>query len=504
MTGKRTDDNAQAESKPDSDGEFESWLRKGAHAPTHSLGPRLPAKGQVIGGKYRIEEELGAGGMGAVFRATHIVSDKAVALKWMLRPSSDERAVQRFTREARAAGRIAHPNVVDVYDIGHEGDASYLVMELLHGESFRKRLASGVLSPAEVVDLLLPAMRGVAAAHREGVIHRDLKPDNIFLCRGRNGEARPAKVLDFGISTITSPDLAIQTALTTEGTLLGTPSYMAPEQFEGTAVADVRTDIFAFGVILYEALTGRVPFKSDSYLGLALAIAKSDPIKPRELRPEIPSELQRVVLHAMHKDPNKRPQSIDEFVAALLPLASSAAGVPDSGEHASYERLKLNLPKRGSGRSRWVAATAVVGVVGIASLGWWWWTRSRQDGAMPAATAVQPTTSSAPSASPAPSTSSAPSTSPAPSASPAMLPQPSAATGGTPERSPTSAQPPVTKPTLPAVRTTRSSHGNGVTPRAHDPAPPSPAAKPAPAREPTESTTPARRSRTGAIRADEL
>jgi eukaryotic-like serine/threonine-protein kinase len=352
------------------DAEFESWLKKAARAPTQAILPFLPEIGAVIGEKYRIEEELGRGGMGAVFRATHLVSDKPVALKWMLRPTSDQRALERFTREARAAGRIDHPNVVDVYDIGHEGEASYLVMELLRGESFRHRLAKGALAPSDVVDLLLPALEGVAAAHREGVIHRDLKPDNIFLCQGRSGEARPAKVLDFGISTITSPDHVTQTALTTEGVLLGTPSYMAPEQIEAGAIADVRTDVYAFGVILYEALTGRVPFVADNYLALALAIAKGDPAPPRTLRPEISLDLERLVLQAMHKDPAKRPQSIEALAALLTPHArdpASQAWTPNVP--ISVERPLRKLPRR---RGK-IAGTAVsIAMVAFALVAWFW------------------------------------------------------------------------------------------------------------------------------------
>lgn len=360
----------EATTEAATDSNFEPWLKKAAHAPAQAYLPRLPQVGEVIGEKYRIEEELGQGGMGAVFRATHIVSDKAVALKWMLSPATDQRALQRFTREARAAGRIDHPNVVDVYDIGHEGDAGYLVMELLRGESFRSRLARGVLDPGEVIDLLLPAMQGVAAAHREGVIHRDLKPDNIFLCQGRDGEPRPAKVLDFGISTITSPDQLVQTALTTDGVLLGTPSYIAPEQIEAAATADVRTDVYAFGVILYEALTGRVPFAADNYLRLALAITKGEAPSPRTLRPEISPELEQVVLQSMHKDPAKRPQSIDELIALVTPHANgAAAAVQTPGEAASLQRTAHVLPHR---RARLGAGAASLAFVALAVAGWLW------------------------------------------------------------------------------------------------------------------------------------
>jgi serine/threonine protein kinase len=351
----------------ESDGsEVESWLRLAARvAPSDARIP-LPQIGQVIGGKYRIEEQLGKGGMGAVYRATHVVSDKPVALKWMLRPASDERALERFTREARAAGRIDHPNVVDVYDIGQDGDAGYLVMELLRGESLRHRLARGPLAPTAVVDLLLPAMRGVAAAHREGVIHRDLKPDNIFLCRAPDGAEREAKVLDFGISTINVLDADAQTRLTKEGTVLGTPSYMSPEQLHSVRDVDARTDVYAFAVILYEALTGSIPFVGDSYSALVLAIANTKPRPPRELRPAIPLQLERVVLRAMEKDRATRVQSMDALISALLPFASVKS--TGSGEQASVELQRATLPSaRRSSRAVAIAMALLV----LASLSWW-------------------------------------------------------------------------------------------------------------------------------------
>ncbi len=307
--------NSSAGSEDDS---YESWLREAAVADPPSR-IALPQIGQVISGKYRIEQELGRGGMGAVYRATHVVSDKAVALKWMLRSASDKRAKERFTREARAAGRIDHPNVVDVYDIGEDGDAAYLVMELLRGRSLRQRLTSGPLELHESVDLLIPAMRGVAAANRQGVIHRDLKPDNIFLCIGPDGEPREAKVLDFGISTINEPDSDSQPTLTKEGTLLGTPAYMSPEQLENPRNLDARADVYALGVIVYECLTGKLPFEADNYSALVLAIAKGNATPLRRYRPELPAELEAVVLRALSQE---RFESVDELIDALSPFST--------------------------------------------------------------------------------------------------------------------------------------------------------------------------------------
>lgn len=311
----------------DTDSSFDSMLRKIAHVSNMSAAPPLPWLGQVIGEKYRIEARLGRGGMGVVYRAMHLVSRKPVALKWMLRSTEDGAAHRRLLREALAAGRIDHPNVVDVYDVGQEGSCAYLVMELLHGETLRARLDRGRLESSETIDLLLPALRGVSAAHRAGVIHRDLKPDNIFLCTDPDGSAREAKVLDFGVSAVLAPSMHHPT-LTDGGTILGTPAYMSPEQLVSSQDADERTDIYAFGVLLYEALTGELPFVAGSYSGLVLAVARDLPKAPSEVCADIPPELERVILQALSKDPQERPQTVDALHDVLAPFGSA----PQRGE----------------------------------------------------------------------------------------------------------------------------------------------------------------------------
>jgi serine/threonine-protein kinase len=311
-----------AESTAGVDSGLDSVLRRAALVGDEVLGPPLPRVGQIIGGKYRVEERLGGGGMGAVFRATHLVSEKPVALKWMLRSTADEHARRRFVREARVAGRIDHPNVVDVYDVGEEGDGGYLVMELLRGEALRARFARGPLQVTELTDLLLPAMRGVSAVHQAGVIHRDLKPDNIFLCKGPDGSPREAKVLDFGISAMTSCDPNDPT-LTKDGAVLGTPAYMSPEQVQSASDSDARSDVYSFGVILYEGLTGRLPFEASSYNGLILAIVHDQPKPPTELRRDLPPQLAAIVLRALAKQREDRYPSLESLIAALLPYSST-------------------------------------------------------------------------------------------------------------------------------------------------------------------------------------
>lgn len=323
----------------DSDSALDSMLRKIARVSHLSADAVLPRPGQLISEKYRIDARIGRGGMGVVFRATHVVSRKPVALKWMLRSTTDAGAHRRLLREALAAGRIDHPNVVDVYDVGQEGPCAYLVMELLHGEALRARLDRGRLGSGEAIDLLLPALRGVSAAHRAGVIHRDLKPDNIFLCTAPDGSPREAKVLDFGVSAVRA-QCTIDPTLTDGTTILGTPAYMSPEQLASAQDTDERTDVYAFGVMLYEALTGQLPFVADSYSGLVLAVAQDPPRPPSELCPAIPRELERVILHALSKQRGDRPASVEALHDLLAPFGTAQ---PPGESAPSRARAPRNL-----------------------------------------------------------------------------------------------------------------------------------------------------------------
>jgi serine/threonine protein kinase len=333
------DAGAAAPGAADNDSALDAMLRKIAHVSRVSADPPLPRLGRVIGEKYRIEARLGRGGMGVVYRATHLVSHKPVALKWMLRSTADGSAHRRLQREALAAGRIDHPNVVDVYDVGQEGLCAYLVMELLHGETLRARLERGCLESSEAIDLLLPALRGVSAAHRAGVIHRDLKPDNIFLCTDPDGSAREAKVLDFGVSAVIVPS-AMHPTLTDGATILGTPAYMSPEQLVSSQDVDERTDVYAFGVMLYEALTGRLPFVADSYSGLVLAVARDLPKAPSKVRSDIPGRLERVILQALSKERKDRPQSVDALYELLAPFGSAQRHIDISGGGGAPPRAR--------------------------------------------------------------------------------------------------------------------------------------------------------------------
>jgi serine/threonine-protein kinase len=285
-------------------------------------GP-IPQIGEVIGDKYRVERVLGQGGMGAVFEATHRITGKRFAIKWMLpNVSRHEETVKRFVREAQVAGRFQHPNVVEVYDIGQHGEASfYMVMELLEGESLDVRLEREGRLPLEVAcRILLPCMRGVARAHAAGIIHRDLKPANIFLCRATAETPERPKVLDFGISKATGGDLDAS-ATTKAGAIIGTPHYMSPEGLRGEG-GDHRTDIYAFGVILYELVAGKRPFDATSYIDLALKIATDTPEPLVKLVPGTPHGFARVVGRAMARDALQRYATVDELVQALEPYAA--------------------------------------------------------------------------------------------------------------------------------------------------------------------------------------
>ncbi len=281
----------------------------GRHAESLADVTALPT-GLVLAGKYRIETVLGRGGMGAVYAATELAAGKRVAIKIRL-PRSPE---HRFSTEATAAARIRHPNVIDIYDIGNEDGASYLVMELLEGETLAAALKRGRLAVPRALAIVRAAAEGVSAAHAKGVIHRDLKPDNIFL----TAEQTPRiKVLDFGIAKLQQDDAAAHDAITQSGSLLGTPSYMSPEQLHTPERVDARSDVYSLGVILYEALTGQKPFPSANYNVLILQISTARALPPQQLNRDIPASVAALIERAMAPDPHARFQDVEELIGAL-------------------------------------------------------------------------------------------------------------------------------------------------------------------------------------------
>jgi serine/threonine-protein kinase len=344
------------------------------------LDKNLPKKGDVVAGKYQIDRLLGSGGMGAVYQVTHRVTGKAFAIKWLLpRLSAETDAVQRFIREAQVAGRVDHPNIVEVYDVGQEGDTFYMVMELLHGESLAQRLTSKArLSPAEICQILIPVARGLEAAHRAGVIHRDLKPDNIFLCRNEDGSDLP-KLLDFGISKVSEATGEISSGITRQGAIMGTPYYMAPEQMRGHGV-DARTDVYALGVIMYQALSGELPFTGETFADLLLKIVSTEPKPLAALAPDTPKALIEVVERALSRDQAARVATAGTFGQLLQPYAGGAAMgsmAPSASVSPAAPGMNTQTPLATSFKpapaarpSRVLLPVAAVACVGLGAAAW--------------------------------------------------------------------------------------------------------------------------------------
>ncbi len=284
--------------------------------------------GQLIDGKYLVRGVLGEGGMGTVFEAENRALRRSVAVK-VLHPAQARKkvAVKRFHQEARAAGAIGHPNICEVYDLGTLEDGSpYLVMECLQGETLAERISSeGGLGFEDVLDVVSQVLSGLVAAHEKGIVHRDIKPENIFLTR-RAGIPPVAKLLDFGVSKMmpgwagTLPGEEEQMNLTRTGMVMGTPYYMSPEQARGDRNLDARVDLWACGVILYEALTGRRPFVAANYNALLLQILTTSPRPARELRPALPAAFDQVMIRSLARAREERYQSASEFQEALKPL----------------------------------------------------------------------------------------------------------------------------------------------------------------------------------------
>ncbi|MFN3336499.1 MAG: protein kinase domain-containing protein [Thermomicrobium sp.] len=262
---------------------------------------------RVIGGRYRLEQPLGTGGMATTYLARDLVLDRPVAVKILRADSSDAREEARFEREARTAAAVSHPNVVQLYDAGRDGELRYLVMEWVDGGDLARLIREHAPLPVdEAVRLVLDVLNGLAAIHRAGIIHRDVKPANVLL--DRHGRA---KLTDFGIAR-----RADEPTLTGPGNLLGTAPYVAPERIRGQP-ATAASDLYAVGVLLYELLTGRLPFPGQTPDELLAQHLHTVPISPRRWRRDIPPALEQVVLRALAKEPELRYRSAEAMAAAL-------------------------------------------------------------------------------------------------------------------------------------------------------------------------------------------
>jgi eukaryotic-like serine/threonine-protein kinase len=290
----------------------------------------LPLEGRVLDGKFKLIRQIGKGGMASVWLAVNTLVDRHVAIK-LIRTEVVRRedTVKRFRAEARAAGRIGHPNICDILDFGSSPIGPYMVMEYLRGRSLAQRIRDdGPLPSGQAVAIARQALAGLAAAHREGIIHRDLKPENLFIHEPDDGEP-VVKLMDFGVSKFTDGSGEVQTA---DGALLGTPEYMSPEQFRGAALADQRTDVWAMGAILYRALTGENAFSGPT-IAATLLMVSTEPHRPiHAVRNDVPAGLVGIIDRCLEKTPDLRYPGARALSAALQPFETDA--IPASGEQA--------------------------------------------------------------------------------------------------------------------------------------------------------------------------
>ena len=307
-------------------------------------------------GPYEILAPLGAGGMGEVYRARDTRLDREVALKVLpTEVAQDPERQARFHQEARAAGALNHPSIVAVYDIGREADVSYIVTELVTGESLREVIQRGAVPPRRLIEIVTHVAEGLAAAHAAGIVHRDIKPENIMV----NREGR-AKILDFGLAKQNLARAAEAASTVTEvvskpGVAMGTVGYMAPEQVRGEP-ADHRSDIFSLGAVAYEMLAGRRAFRGQSSIEILHAILKDE---PGEHDGDANTALERIIRHALEKEPSHRFQSASDMAFALQAIAtgSTAAVAP--------------IP---ASRRRWLVIATVMATTLIAAGAYWWGT----------------------------------------------------------------------------------------------------------------------------------
>ncbi len=323
-------------------------------------------RGSLMFGRYEVVEEIGSGGMGNVYRVFDRTINEMVALK-IIRPeiATEKSVIERFGQELKTARKVSHRNICRMFDIGEESGVHYITMEYVTGEDLRSLIRRiGQLSVAKAIDIAKQICEGLAEAHAMGVIHRDLKPQNIMI--DREGMA---KIMDFGIARF-----VMTKGLTTTGTIIGTPEYMSPEQAEGKGV-DQRSDIYSLGIVLFEALTGRVPFEGETPLSVALKHKLERPPDPRTFNVQIPGDLGSLVLRCMEKEKEKRYQTVADVLADLNLIARGLPISRKSGTDRKSPTVRRISGKRAMRRAV-VSVGAILALAALAFGAWYFWLKT--------------------------------------------------------------------------------------------------------------------------------
>ena len=295
-------------------------------------------EGKILGGRYEIIEKIGNGGMATVYKAKCLVLKRYVAVK-VLRDefTTDEEFIKRFNVEAQAVASLTHPNIVSVYDVGHDGDLYYIVMELVKGKTLKDIIVEDkVLGWKWSVKIAIQIASALEVAHKNNIVHRDIKPHNIIIT-----EDGVAKVTDFGIAKAVS-----NSTITAFGATIGSVHYFSPEHAKG-GITDAKSDLYSLGVVLYEMVTGKVPFDADTPVSVALMHMQQEPLPPSDINPNVPQSVSQIIMKAMQKDPALRYNSATEMKASLeAVLKNPDAGVASVGtDKFATQRVELNSLK---------------------------------------------------------------------------------------------------------------------------------------------------------------